>query len=153
MAITMSGATVDTSERDNLLASNVDGSIVNGGATANTQATGWFGFGGREATGAALAGVTESFAANVSAAIDKYKENIETQLNQLEAVESNAAFKGTAVSSALSKFVVSVREVGTNYINKLSSAEKQIIESVNAAYSTQDTDLSGNLNSDASSIQ
>lgn len=153
MAITMSGATIDTSERDNLLSSNVDGSVVSGGATANTQATGFLGLGGRETTGAALAGITESFAANVSAAIDAYKERIQTELSKLEAVESNAAFKGTAVSSALSKFVVSVREVGTNYIDKLSAAEKQIIDSVNAAYSTQDTDLSGNLNSDASSIQ
>lgn len=152
MAITMSGATVDTSERDSLLQSNVDGGVVNGGVTANTQSTGFLGLGGEEATGAALAGVTASFAANVSNAIETYKTNVQTELDKLQSVESNEAFKGSAISAALSNFVTAVRDVGTQYLNRLSSAEAQIINSVAAAYETQDTDLSGNLTSDSGNI-
>lgn len=152
MAISMSGATVDTSERDSLLQSSVDAGVVEGGATANTQRTGLFGLGGEEATGAILAGVTESFAANVSNAIDTYKTNVQTELDKLQAVESNAAFRGSAISQALSNFVNAVRETGAQYLERLSSAETQIINSVAQAYQTQDTDLSSNLNSDSNSI-
>ena len=152
MAISMSGATVDTSERDSLLQSNVDGGVVQGGVAANTRRTGVLGFGGREATGAALAGITESFASHVSTAIETYKSNVQAELDKLQSVESNGAFRGTAISQALSRFVNAVREVGTQYLERLSSAETQIINSVAQAYQTQDTDLSGNLNSDSSGI-
>lgn len=153
MPITMSGATIDTSERDSLLTSTVDTSVVSGGASANTRGTGFLGLGGQEATGAALAGVTADFAKNVSAAIDEYKTAVTTALGKLENVESNEAFKGAGVTAALSRFVESVKKVGNDYIDRLSSAETQIINSVQAAYSTQDTDLSGSLNADAGNLQ
>ena len=150
MAISMSGATVDTSERDSLLSSSIDGGAVAGGATANTSG-GFFGI-GAEASGAALAGVTESFASHVTSAIDSYKADVQAKLDKLQAVESNSAFQGSAVSGALAKFVTSVRDVGTQYLERLSAAESQIINSVAQAYQTQDADLSGNLNSDACAI-
>lgn len=152
MAISMSGATVDTSERDRLLQSSVDGSAVAGGEGFNVQRTGFLGLGGVEASGVTLAGITESFASNVCTAIDNYKTAVQTELDKLQAVESNEAFKGTAVSAALEKFVTAVRDVGTQYLERLSGAETQIVNSVAQAYQTQDTDLSGNLNSDSSSI-
>lgn len=155
MPITMSGATIDTSERDSLLSSTVDTSVVSGGATANTTSA-WYDpakLFTEEATGAPLAGITDTFAQNVCGKIDEYKTTISTALSELQNVESNEAFKGSAISAALSKFVESVREVGNNYITKLSSAEAQIINSVQAAYSTQDTDLSGSLNADAGNLQ
>lgn len=152
MAISMSGATVDTSERDSLLTSTVDTGVIAGGETANVSG-GFFGaVFGAEASGADIAGITESFAANVTRAIDSYKSDVQSKLDQLQAVESNSAFQGAAISKALANFVTSVRDVGTDYLNRLSSAETQIINSVAAAYKTQDTDLSGNLGSDAGSI-
>lgn len=156
MPITMSGATIETSERESLLSSEVDTSIVSGGVAANTHATGPFSFigiGAQEATGAPLAGVTAEFASHVTTEIDNYKTAIQTELDKLTTVESNGAFKGEAINTALSKFIDAVRETGTQYIERLSAAETQIINSVNAAYQTQDTDLSGNLNSDAGSLQ
>ena len=154
MAITMSNATVDTSERDSLLQSSVNGGAVEGGVTANTRTEGGvFGLFGEEvASGQPLAGVTASFAANVSQAIETYKSNVQTELDKLQNVESNGAFRGEAITTALANFVNAVREVGTQYLERLSSAETQIINSVAQAYQTQDTDLSGNLNSDSGSI-
>lgn len=149
MAISMSGATADTSERDSLLQSHVDGGVIQGGVTPNTE---WTFFGGIETTGATLAGITPTFASHVSTAIETYKSNVQTELDKLQSVESNGAFKGTAISQALSRFVNAVREVGTEYLERLSSAETQIINSVAQVYETQDTDLAGNLNSDSSGI-
>ena len=100
MAISMSGATVDTSERDSLLQSNVDGGVVQGGVTANTRGTGFLGLGGQEATGAALAGITESFASHVSTAIETYKSNVQTELDKLQSVESNEAFAAQSIAVA-----------------------------------------------------
>ncbi len=150
MAISMSGATVDTSERDSLLSSSIDSSVVSGGATANTSG-GFFGL-GAEASGAALAGVTDAFASHVSSAIESYKSKVQSELDKLQDIESNTAFQGTAVKSALTKFVTSVRDVGKQYLEILSAAETQIINSVAQAYQTQDADLSGNLNADAGGI-
>lgn len=151
MAISMSGATVDSSSRDSLLSQSIDAGSF-GGVTANTAATGFFGLGGREATGANLAGVTAEFAVNFKSAADEYKAAVEAKLNALGGVSSNSAFRGEGVTAALSRFVDSVREVATSYLNKLTEAEIQISESVAKAYSSQDADLSGQMNSDSSSL-
>ena len=60
--------------------------------------------------------------------------------------------EGEINSIVFPNFVNAVREVGTQYLERLSSAETQIINSVAQAYQTQDTDLSDNLNSDSGSI-
>lgn len=151
MAISMSGATVDTSERDSLLSSSINGQIVAGGESANTSGA-FGGMFGTEASGAKLAGVTFNFAGQVKMAINNYIREVQSKLDQLQAIENNSAFRGMAVNQALTTFVDSVREVGKEYLAKLQEAEKQIIESVDKAYSTQDTDLSDNLKSDSSQL-
>lgn len=147
MAISMSGATVDMTERDKLLSSSVDASGSYGGEIANTN---WFG----TMTGKTLAGVSPSFAANVASAIDNYAETVMTNLNNVQtAVDSGVAFKGEGISKALDSFIASVKDVSISYLNKLKDAETQIINSVQKAYETQDTDLSSNLGSDGSNLE
>jgi len=150
MAISMSSATVDQSERENLLSSNVDSSVTAGGATANTSG-GFFGLGAKE-SGASIAGITEDFAKNVKKEIDTYIEDINTEVESLSNPEVNQAFKGAGVEGALKNFVNSVKQVAKDYTNRLKVAEQQIIDSVGAAYVTQDTDISGNLKSDSGSL-
>lgn len=149
MAITMSGATVDTTERDALLSSTVDAGVTSGGATLNTG--GPFGLGGT--TGATLAGVTASFASNVSTAIDEYCAEIDAKVEELSQVEVNTAFKGSAIESALNNFIESVKTTAKSYTSKLKEAEAEIINSVAKTYETQDTDISGNLASDGSTLE
>ena len=149
MAVTMSGATVDTTERDALLSSTVDAGITGGGATLNTD-----GFFGRGATtGAKLAGVTASFASNVSSAIDDYCAEVDAKVEELSKAEVNTAFKGSAIEAALNNFVESVKTTAKSYTSKLKAAESEIINSVAKAYETQDTDISGNLASDGSTLE
>lgn len=143
MAITMSGATVDQSARESLRSSYVEG--ISGGETANRTF-----FGG--ATGASLAGITDSFATHVSSAIDEYVEKIINDLNKLESVNSQVAFKGAAVNAALSRFVTAVKEVSISYTNKLKEAETEIVNNVHTAYQSQDADLSGNLDADSGAL-
>ncbi len=149
MSITQSGATVDTTERDALLSSTVDAGVTSGGATLNTG--GVLGLGGT--TGANLAGVTASFASNVSTAIDEYCAEIDAKIEELSQVEVNTAFKGSAIESALNNFIESVKTTAKSYTNKLKEAETQIVNSVAKAYETQDTDISGNLASDGSTLE
>ena len=102
MAISMSGATVETGERDRLNSSSIDTSVTSGGATANTKSTStWYKpstWGDTTTTGATLAGVTANFATNVCKAIDDYKAPVQADINKLEAKSSDAAFKGEAGS-------------------------------------------------------
>ena len=144
MAITMSGATVDSSNRDTLLTTVVDTGILSGGAKKTT---------GLFFSDAKLAGVTEQFAAAVSDEIDNYCSNVETILKQLETADSAVAFKGSQVGTALANFIEGVKSSAFDYLKKLKEAEQQIVNSVQKAYATQDTDLSSNLNTDTSSLQ
>ena len=141
MAITMSGATVDSSNRDTLLTSVVDTGLLSGGVAGSF----WH-------SDAKLAGVTEQFATAVSGEIDKYCSDVETILKQLEAADSAVAFKGSQIDTALSSFIEGVKSSAFDYLKKLKEAEQQIVDSVQKAYTTQDTDLSSNLNSDTSSL-
>ena len=141
MAITMSGATVDSSNRDTLLNSVVDTGLLSGGAKGSFFSS-----------SAKLAGVTPEFATAVSDAIDKYCEEVENTLNKLQTVETSNAFKGSQVGGAITNFVEGVKSSAFDYLNKLREAEKQIVESVQKVYATQDTDISGNLNSDTSKL-
>jgi len=150
MAITMSGATVSADTRDALLNSSVEeSSVTAGGERAN--ASGWFGNG--EATGAALAGVTEGFSSAFNDAVESYKATVTEKLEELSNVESNSAFKGSGISASLTKFIDSVKEVANSYLDKLTEAENEIAAGVAAAYATQDTDLSGQMNTDSSTLE
>lgn len=154
MAINVSSAHMTDTQRQDLLGTNVDTSPF-GGVTANTQKQGGFlGFGGEYVpTGAELAGITGDFVQTFSAAIDTYCTDVETTLNELEAVATSGAFQGSGVSKALSAFVTSVRDVAISYVTAVKHAENEIIESVKAAYAQQDTDLSGDLSSDTSTLE
>lgn len=153
MAISMSGAQVDTSARDSLLGSSVNGSITNGTVQANTQ-TVWDSpiTNHSEATGASLAGVTASFATNVCSEIDSYIQSIQDHINAMVAAQSNVAFQGEGVSAALQKFISAVQQVANDYANRLKGAEQQIINSVHDVYSQQDAHLSGELGADSGSL-
>lgn len=153
MSISMSGATIETGERDTLKGKEVDTSITSDGATANTRRTGFLGLGGKETTGATLAGVTPTFATNVCKAIDDYKTTVQTCINKLEDKNSEQAFKGEGVKTALTNFITEVKDVANSYLDKLSAAEQEIINSVNAAYQSQDTDLSGDMAGDTSTLE
>ena len=150
MAITMSGATVDSSNRETLLNSEVDKNVL--GNDVNKPLTGMMLTGFVRAGTSGLAGVTSEFATAVSAAIDKYCQNIESILSKLEAIDSKSAFKGSQIDGALANFVEGVKSSALGYLSKLKAAEQQIVESVQKAYATQDTDISSNLNSDTSSL-
>ena len=150
MAITMSGATVDSSNREALLNSEVDKNVL--GNDVNKPLTGMVLTSFVRAGTSGLAGVTSEFATAVSAAIDKYCQNIESVLSKLEAIDSKSAFKGSQIDGALANFVEGVKSSALSYLSKLKAAEQQIVESVQKAYATQDTDISSNLNSDTSSL-
>jgi len=141
MAVTMSGATVEHSARDVLLSKSVDNSFQNGASSS-----GMFG-------NEPIVGITASFAANVTGAIDNYVNDIQTILSEISTVQTNEAFKGAGLEGALNNFVESVKTVATNYIRGLRDAENQIINSVAKAYATQDTDISGNINSDSGTLE
>lgn len=152
MAISMSGAEVDTSQRDALLGSNVNGSVTAGNVQANTART-WAHPIAGEATGAGLAGVTASFAANVCSEIDAYIKSITGHIDAMVAAQSNVAFQGEGVSGALQRFITAVQAVANDYANRLKGAEQQIINSVQEVYTSQDAHLSGELGADAGSLQ
>lgn len=150
MAITMSGATVDSSNREALLNSEVDKNVL--GNKVNNPFAGPLLTSFVRSGTSGLAGVTSEFATAVSAAIDKYCQNIESILSKLEAIDSKSAFKGSQIDGALANFVEGVKSSALSYLSKLKAAEQQIVESVQKAYATQDTDISSNLNSDTSSL-
>ncbi len=150
MAITMSGATVDSSNRETLLNSEVDKNVL--GNKVNNPFSGPLLTSFVRSGTSGLAGVTSEFATAVSAAIDKYCQNIESILSKLEAIDSKSAFKGSQIDGALANFVEGVKSSALSYLSKLKDAEQQIVESVQKAYATQDTDISSNLNSDTSSL-
>ena len=152
MSISMSGATVDNSERDTLLANEIDGSVASGGVEANTSGGWFFGLGGEE-SGAKLAGVTASFATNVSGAIDDYISGVQGCIDNITSADYKVGFQGAGVGDALNTFIESVKTVATTYINQLKDAEQLIITSVGEAYADQDSDLSSNMSTDAGTLE
>lgn len=154
MAITMSQAKIDNSARENLLNSSVDtgifgGNIAQDSADAIAQMTYIGEYGGSNTK---LAGVTEDFAKGVTEKIESYCANVEAILKNMESTDSKIAFQGAGIENALSAFITGVKESAFSYLDKLKSAEQQIINSVQTAYATQDTDLSSNLASDTSKL-
>lgn len=142
MAITGSDATVDTSLRDSLKATSVDASITGTqGRDVNQYLIG------------SLVGVTPNMAASISKGIDEYKNKIEKILNELEAVDSQNAFRGTEITSTLTRFIESVKSVSKSYLEALTKAQEQIVTNVAKAYEQQDTDISSQLGADSSKVE
>jgi len=153
MAISMSDATIDDSTRKELLGSEIDGSFTGVSSGTFTDAILSSDSLGGSAVGGGLAGITQSFATNVSNAIDTYVSTIMDDINKLENANSEVAFKGAQIKSALTNFIDGVREVAISYTNKLKAAEQQIINSVATAYQQQDADVSSNLGSDTATLE
>lgn len=154
MAITMSGANVDSSmsTRDSFTSATVDTGVLGGGAVANTHRTGFLGLGGSEATGAPLAGVTAEFASAFSGVVDTYAADVRSKIDQLSSPEINQAFQGAGINAALANFIEGVKEVANSYLESLANVEVAITAEVAKAYADQDTELSGQLGSDTGTV-
>lgn len=155
MAITMSGATVDSSNREALLNSEVDSSILGGGKKEERIGAGLGGYSVQPTaygSNTKLVGITGEFAAFASEAIENYCKGIEDILSKLESEESGMAFQGPSIRGALANFVEGVRSSALSYLNKLKAAEQQIVASVFETYAAQDEDISSNLASDTSKL-
>ena len=148
MAITMSDARIETDERSSLKGAEINSNVLGEGVSFNYGD----GFGNREATGATLAGVTQSFGEHLQKTMLAYRKSVDDILNELQYVVSTKAFQGAGVQGALEKFVTSVREVAKSYMLKLTIAENQILSSVQKAYATQDSDLNQSMSGDATTL-
>lgn len=155
MAITGTSATVDQSKRKDLLNSNLKNNTLGYGDKLNTS---WnISTKGirREADGKNLAGITADFLPKFTSAVDEYCSEVKKSIDKLSSVQEdnmNNAFKGGAVGKAITDFIESVKQVANNYLTALQNSENQIAESVQNAYTQQDTDISSDLNKDASSL-
>ena len=161
MAITGSEATINTATADSLRGSTINSSIVGnpvngtasyfGSSAANgdTQMAGTLAV---EDVGSQLAGVTPDMAKNIASGIESYRTRIDAVLNKLNNVDPSTAFKGSAITSSLTNFVDGVKTVANNYLTRLSDAEREIVESVAAAYESQDEQLSGQMNADTKNV-
>ena len=143
MPITMSGATITDDARQELRSKNVES--PNGGGVqlgANVVVNNPSG----------KAGVTDSFVGNFSNACTSYITDVDAIINQIEEIDSSSAFKGPALQTALSNFIVSIKKVAKDFTWRLDTAEKEIISSVGTAYQTQDSDIANDLKGDTSKI-
>jgi len=145
MAITMNTEKVDNSKREQLLHTTVSSSFTDNAVEPNKSGILFW----RSTTGASLAGITPEFVSAFHDATTTYKGDIETILSELEAVDSESAFKGASLKAALAKFITSVKQVSFDYLNALKEAEDLIAESVEKVYASQDETLSSDLGSDA----
>lgn len=154
--ISMSGATIEDSDRTSLNSSSIAGVGGNAGVPSSPPgglANGSGNNGSNSFGGEPLVGITESFATAVTGSIDSYCEGVNTALDELQSVATTGAFQGEAISAAIKTFVDGCREVAQSYVNKLKAAENQIINSVEKVYSSQDTELGGNVDGATASVQ
>lgn len=158
MAVTMSEASIDQSKRQGLLDQNLSRSTLGSGEELNTSFS-WgtseipmFHF---EADGNHIAGITADFLPKFQAAVDEYEAEVKNSIEKLNTTKEEYlqnAFKGSAIEEAITSFVTSVKQVANNYLTSLKNAEMQIAQSVQNVYQQQDTDISSNLNKDASTL-
>lgn len=151
MAVTMSETTASRDSEIRLRNTTVDTSVVSGGATS-TMVVGGGGMGATVTAGVPLVGITASFATNVCRAIEEYSTNIQNRINEMESIDSTGAFRGEAVTAAIANFITGVREVANAYIVSLQRAEQEITNNVHNVFSQQDTNISGNLNTDSNTL-
>lgn len=143
MPITMSGATITDDARQELRSKNVE-SPNGGGAQLGADVV--------VNNPGGKAGVTDSFVGNFSNACTSYITDVDAIINQIEEIDSSTAFKGPALQTALSNFIVSIKKVAKDFTWRLDTAEKEIISSVGTAYQTQDSDIANDLKGDTSKI-
>lgn len=150
MAVRMSDATINHDLSDNLNNSSVD---IN--STGNQTIEPYISdmvIKGMDKSSAEPVGVSTNMVSGITHAIDEYENGIRTTLEKLEAINSQGAFKGAGVTEAVAKFVTGVKETANSYLKALKDSQVQIIESVKTAYETQDSDISGNVNSDEATV-
>lgn len=136
MSITMSEAKIDLSAEEELRSHKIEDLGGSSGGSAQS-----------------IVGITGDFQGDVTDAIEEYIEEVNEIIEQIEAVETEGAFKGSAIGNALTNFVIGVKNVATSYTDKLRQVESDIIAGVQTVYETQDTDLSSGLGSDQSTIE
>ena len=151
MAISMSAGKIDSSERESLLGQTVDNSanlndLQTNGIDIHIPGTNTSNLEGNEAK---LAGITATFATDVTAKIDSYITTVQGHINSMANVASTSAFKGETLNNKISSFIKTISFICNDYVSRLHSAENQIINSVSAAYQQQDTDIAGDLISDS----
>ena len=155
MAVTMSETTASREAEIKLQSTSVDTTIINGGAVSTVKYHTYGAGDGHQALigrGTPLVGITASFATNVSRAIEEYCNNIKNKINEMQTIDSTGAFKGESVTTAIANFVTGVKEVVNAYITSLQNAEQEIINNVQNVYTQQDTNISGNLNTDSGKV-
>lgn len=156
MAINMSGAKIDDSSRTSLLSSKIDSSSF-GGVEANEYGFWDYAFNSKisrgDTTGSALAGITAEFVTEFNRVMGDYKTKINTTVEKIQAIQSNGAFQGSAITTALTNFVEGIKSLAASYITALETVENQIVASVEAAYQQQDTDISTDLNTDTGTLE
>lgn len=139
MAVKMSDAKITHGISDNLNKTSVDTSLTGNSAQD---------FSGMGST----VGITEDMARNISNAIDQYKQEITDTLSQLRNVDSQNAFKGTGITEAISRFIEGVKHTANEYLQAVAESQNEIIYSVKQAYQQQDTDISGNVKGDETTV-
>lgn len=106
---------------------------------------------------AAVAGVTPDMANNIKAGLDSYVASINEAKKSLidtvnAALTNKTIFQGE-VNSALSDFVTSVDTTINTYISGLVAAEQDIVNSVAAAYKTNDSTMQTNINTQKDAME
>lgn len=153
MAVTMSEASIDQSKRQGLLDQNLSRSTLGNSEELNTTFNlPTFRF---EANGNNIAGITADFLPKFQSAVDEYETEVKNSIEKLNTTKEEYlqnAFKGSAIEGAITSFVDSIKQVANNYLTSLKNAEMQIAQSVQNVYQQQDTDISSNLNKDASTL-
>lgn len=100
-----------------------------------------------------LAGIKSGFLTNLNNTLADYEEGLNSTLSQLETNPNIAqAFKGGEIESAIKNLILAVKAEAYRYVQAMKEAEKQIIESVVAAYQNQDSTVSSSMNSDTSNL-
>jgi hypothetical protein len=100
-----------------------------------------------------VAGIKSGFFTALDTELTNYEEALNSKINQLETNPNiTQAFKGEKIQQAVSNLILAVKAEAMRYVGAMKAAEKQIIESVVAAYQSQDDTVSTSMNSDTSSL-
>jgi len=135
MAITMQGATIESSARTTFKAAEIT-PFENPFPNVSGRA-----------------GITADFASAVSTEIESLKTNIKSKLDEMTSESSDTAIKGTEVTNAIKNFIDGVILVANSYNDALTAAENEIVNKVSEAYTKQDENLASDLNTDKGTLE
>lgn len=158
MAIGDNEQTIANSDLSSMNASDFSAAVgsANDVAFTSTTTSGWGPWSSTETTdisAESFAGIKEGFLTALDEAIDGYIEAIDTKLSQLNTSPNiRQAFRGESVEAALQNLISGVDAEAKSYSKALKEAEQAIVKAVSEAYATHDTGVSGDINSDASTL-